>query len=514
MGWAASLGIALLSAIVGLVGSGLVALLAVDWYRITSREGASGFFVVGMGLVGAFCGGAIGTVVSRLAAAGSAPGFWKALGVSLGVIVGILGVIAGAARLLADVPPEIEGESVWLQVEVRLPDGVPATQGPKPGKDALWLGSLRRFLSGSLGSRQGILFTGDARPVPGGREVTGFVEVFTGRGRPVLDVILDGARVSPYVLSLPGNPGPGQREWSDWLAVPRRDGNPPVEPLTYRYRLLKRSDPVRTEVIGPFEVDTIAHGIFSSDDRSRYRFSAFSTFRVRHRGRPVSLDTEGAEPPGQGAPKTGRGPGTARAVIAVTGPRPALLVAAGDRNSPGQIDLLVDDGGALRLTRVAPGGHEVVVHELTFDRVRLAAWRERLGVRGWVDRTGLDHEGLFLVEETAVLDTRTLAVYRFKVPDRIEAVPRVPPLGLSPDGRCLVRFGYAEGDRRRPVLLVTGFLAGTTYAVPVEAERTGVPDDGRLDRLDLEWLDRHFTWQRGGDGRDVLAAREGAPADR
>ncbi len=342
--------------------------------------------------------------------------------------------------------------------------------------------------------------------------MTGFVEVFTSRGRPVLDVILDGARVSPYVLSLPGTPGPGQRQWSDWLSEPRRDGKPEVTSLTYRYRLLKRSEPVRTEALGPFEVDTIAHGLFASDDRSRYPFSAFSTFQVRHRGRPVSLEAKGAEPPGPGASKTGRDPGTARAVIAVTGPLPALLVAAGDRDSPGQIDLLADDGGKLRITRVAPGGYEVVIHEVTSDRVRLAAWRERLGVRGWVDRTGLDHEGLFLVDDTAVLDTRTLAVYRFQVPDDIEVVPRVPPLGLSPDGRCLVRFGYAEGDRQRPVLPVTDFLAGTTYAVPVDPERTGFPGDERVDQLDHEWLDRHFTWERGGDGRDVLAVREGAPA--
>ena len=344
--------------------------------------------------------------------------------------------------------------------------------------------------------------------------MTGFVEVFTSRGRPVLDVILDGARASRYVLPLPGNPGPAQRQWSSWLPEPRRDGKPPFTPLTYRYRLLKRSEPVRTEVLGPFEVDTIAHGIFPSEGRSRYPLSAYSTFRIRHRGRPVSLTTQGAEPSGPGTSETGRRPGAASAVIAVTGPRPALLVAAGEWNSPGEIDLLEDDGGKLRVTRVDSGGGEVALHEVTSDPVRLAAWRERLGVRGWVDRTGLDHDGLFLVRDTAVLDTRTLAVYRFQVPDKIEVVPRVPPLGLSPDGRCLVRFGYAEGDRQRPVLPVTDFLGGTTYAVPVDPERTGLPGDERLDRLDHEWLERHFAWQRGGDGRDVLAAREGAPPGR
>jgi hypothetical protein len=52
MHWFLSIFIGILTAVVGAIGAGFVANAAVDWYHITSREGASGYFVVFMGLVG------------------------------------------------------------------------------------------------------------------------------------------------------------------------------------------------------------------------------------------------------------------------------------------------------------------------------------------------------------------------------------------------------------------------------------------------------------------------------
>ena len=52
MYWFLSIFIGILTAVVGAIGAGFVANAAVDWYHITSREGAPGYFVVFMGLVG------------------------------------------------------------------------------------------------------------------------------------------------------------------------------------------------------------------------------------------------------------------------------------------------------------------------------------------------------------------------------------------------------------------------------------------------------------------------------
>jgi hypothetical protein len=52
MSWLLSIFIGLPAAAVGCLGAGVVAGLCVDWYRISSFEGASGYFVVFMALLG------------------------------------------------------------------------------------------------------------------------------------------------------------------------------------------------------------------------------------------------------------------------------------------------------------------------------------------------------------------------------------------------------------------------------------------------------------------------------
>ena len=79
MTWLASIAVAILSGLLTMVAAGFVATLAVDWHRISSFEGNSGYFVVGLGLVGLVGGLLVGFVVSRYLG----PGFFKALGLSL-----------------------------------------------------------------------------------------------------------------------------------------------------------------------------------------------------------------------------------------------------------------------------------------------------------------------------------------------------------------------------------------------------------------------------------------------
>ena len=52
MSWLGTVGIAVLTAAFGALLSGIVASLAVDWYRISSFEGGSGYFVIFIALGG------------------------------------------------------------------------------------------------------------------------------------------------------------------------------------------------------------------------------------------------------------------------------------------------------------------------------------------------------------------------------------------------------------------------------------------------------------------------------
>ena len=66
MSWPLTLLIALLA---GIVATGCMVLVTcgwVDWYRISSREGASGYFVIYISLLGGFVGALVGAIVALL----------------------------------------------------------------------------------------------------------------------------------------------------------------------------------------------------------------------------------------------------------------------------------------------------------------------------------------------------------------------------------------------------------------------------------------------------------------
>lgn len=125
MGWLLSLVVALLTAVAGCLGAGFLADVCVGWYRISSREGGSGYFILFMGLLGLVAGFVVGLICARVVAASAQPGFLKALGLGLGASAGLLAVIAALAWLAADFPPRLEGRLLVVEAEVRLPPGRP-----------------------------------------------------------------------------------------------------------------------------------------------------------------------------------------------------------------------------------------------------------------------------------------------------------------------------------------------------------------------------------------------------
>src|SRR5690349_15554225 len=123
MSWLSSVVVGVLTAVIGGIAAGTIAALAVEWYSITSREGASGFFVLGFVLLAVIVGFIVGMVGSRIVAAGPNPGFLKALGYAQLAMLGTIGLIGGIARLLADVGPRIGGKDLMVNVEFRWPRG-------------------------------------------------------------------------------------------------------------------------------------------------------------------------------------------------------------------------------------------------------------------------------------------------------------------------------------------------------------------------------------------------------
>ena len=486
MSWPASLAVGVLTAAAGALVAAVVASLVVDWYRVSGFEGGSAYFVVGFGLLGLVAGGVLGLVVARVVAAGAHPGFVRAQVIALGAIVGIALVAGGTARALADVPPTLDGETLLLAVEVRWPAGQPLPPADDTSDARLSLGSVGRFSRVERASKVGPLWRTDARVEDGRWVMPGAIELFTNRGVRVLVVELDARTHVGFRLPMGGAPRRADLRWSPWLPRARADGGAAAPGgLTYRYRVQRRSESVRAETIGPFEVRTIASRFDPDRADDRSVVAATASFAVRHGGAPV--------------PVTG-----VASVAVIAGPRPALLV-VGDHGDAGSgCQLLVADGPRVRVERVADCGGVSDAQPITADASRFPAALTPRRVRGNVDRTTFDTPGLYLVHDM-LLDTRTLTVRHVAADSSAYPVASLPPLSLSPDGRSFVRLTSTAGADGRMQLTVFDVLGDGPYSLPID---TAHAHAGNLEGFDPAWLARHFVWRRGSGGVDRLVARD------
>ncbi len=497
MSWLASILVAVLTAAVGTLAGGYVASLCVDWYHISGREGGSGYFIVAMGLLGLLTGVVVGLVAARVVAAHPDPGFLKALGLALGVHLGVIGAIGAVARLVADIPPTIDGEMLLLAVELRYPAEWTTSPATDTTEGYLELHSVPAFSHTVRATERGALWKEDAHLVDGRWVVPGAVNVFTSRGSRMLSVHLGDDSVDGFLVPLPGHPGRRDLAWSDWLPREGKGGPPRAKGLNYRFRVQRWSEPVRTQAVGKFEVQTIASQFYEEAVDGKNTTVAVARFRVRFGGQPVVMGSDSAAESVD-----------ADQVAVLPGPAPALLVHLDPAQASGECYLLSADDLRARVDSLPGCGGVSQPEILTSDNERFHAGQKVKPVRGRIDRVSFQQPGLFLLGHT-VLDTRSLAVRPF-TPDTVYVgIPAVPPLALSPDGRSFVRFAYgpnADGlnSEEFPALVVTDLVAGHHYARPIDAARMRFPD---FEALDPAWVDHHFTWERGADGVDLLVQR-------
>jgi len=495
MSWLLSILVGFLTAAAGGVIAGAIASGAVSWYRISSFEGGSGYFVVGMIILGLMAGLLIGVIGARIVAAGPNPGFLKALGVGVGVVVGLGVLIGGAARLLADVPPTVGGQELHVMVEVRWPEGEPVPD-PESTRARIALGSVSgaRVLRGSS---DGPLWLGDVRLEEGRQVVPGAVELFTERGKRVIDIQVGDSSLAGFLLPIPRRPGRRHFEWSPWYPTPRGGSEPwPPHKFSIRYRIQPRDQPVRVDRIGDFEVATIAWGFWAE---SGGRLAASAEHLISHRGQPVdfAVDTAGNGPVPGAAHR-------AQAVGVVGGATPALVAAVPGQAASRHCYLVVPAGDSARVERIGPCGYTVDADLLTSDTARFWAHRSRTTVRGTIDRVTYREPGRYQVGD-AVLDTRRLTIQPLpQFPSETSQPSDVPPLGISPDERSLVRFVYHGYSVSTTVLLDVDLVAGTATMLPIDRNRMRYAEGSELDPA---WVLHHFEWVRGADGIDRLRER-------
>jgi hypothetical protein len=240
MTWLTSIFAALLTGVASLLLAGLISNACVPWYSVSSREGAAGYFVIFTAIGGGIAGFIIGLITARLVAANYGPGFLKEFAAALGIVLLISGVAALLCRLLADVPPTIDGQELTLEVEFRFPASTnTATPPTAEGEWTFQLASLAGYTQRN--SDTGKVATDQARLESGRWIVPTEVYLFTERGKRSVGLYRsDTKEVFSFLLPLPRHPGKVFEEWSDW--IPRQQANGqlwPADKISCRFRIQK-----------------------------------------------------------------------------------------------------------------------------------------------------------------------------------------------------------------------------------------------------------------------------------
>lgn len=500
MSWPASIFSALLTGLLALFVGGVIAAMAVDWYHISGREGESGYFVAAIAILSFGAGVLIGLITARMVAGGAHPGFLRALGISLGLVIGIGALSLGLTRALADVPPEIDGEPLLLAVEIRWPEGqkeAPRAEGTDEA--SIGLHSIPYFSHTVRASEYGPLWMEDAHQVEGRWVVPGAVSVFTSRGTRMLTVNTGGKDTPGFQVRLPAFPRKKNLEWSGWEPNFRPGVKVPPDLVSFRYRVQRVSSPIRTESLEPFEVVTTASWFHQEQQEGRTVNAAGASFALRYRGQPLVIE-------GKTSATTDATERFERIddVALLTGPRPAFLIHVDPPDGAGYCYLVAEEGDKARIDFVSSATSRMKGQVLTSDTALFRAAATWKPVDGRIDRISYANPGLYRIG-SAVVDTRQLTVRHVTADSTVYDIPAVPPLGLSPDGRSFVTYvQLSDTQPPRPMLLVTDAVANRPYTLPIDPARMRY---AKFESLDPAWLDHHFEWTRGADGVDHLAER-------
>lgn len=253
MGVLKAIAIGLVNAILGMFCAGGIAMLCVEWYRITSFEGASGYFVVMTALLGLVAGFFIGLIGALFLFAKRMTPPWAALGYVTGGTVLLAGMITAGAYLRADLPPKIDGRELMLEFEVRFPENfTPPTQ-----EERAYVVVTRDH--GNRSQRLGDLRFSDARREDGALIVPASVYLHTSDRGKALGVVVGDRTPQYHNLPVPAKPTRADMEWSAWLPGPSfgdLEKIPASERLPVRYRVQFYTPPIAEPETTPEEAAT------------------------------------------------------------------------------------------------------------------------------------------------------------------------------------------------------------------------------------------------------------------
>lgn len=245
MSWFVSIATGVLTGAFGAACALLAAIAAVEWLRVSSFEGAAGYFVILNAFFGFIGGLVIGIVASRFLGGPGWPGFFMGLGWSALLMGGAVAIVSGFAWLTADREPLVAGRPLDLLVEISAPAGLQAAVLAETKDLTDYYRPSVTF--GARDHRESRFLDLVESPEEDGRWVffSGRFEIDSSRDDRDVGADLRAVETQFFDIPLPGRPDP-MSDWSEWLTAPYRSNRAPVpaeEAFSLRYRVVPRPEP-------------------------------------------------------------------------------------------------------------------------------------------------------------------------------------------------------------------------------------------------------------------------------
>jgi len=230
--------IALLTAIAGAVLSIAASLYLTELYHVSDFEGGRGMLIFfALAPLGFIVGLVIGLIVALLSRGTGFSGFAKAQGIAFGIIISLSAIVSGILYLAADHPPTLDGKSLVLEFELKIPPtlNLPAKPSVQTLHASLYANDRDNRYAlldyDKIATRDGFVF------------VFGKASLLSQTFNRDLLVSIESEAASQFIkLKLRAKPTKEDEAWSDWMTATERADLSPV-PETDRIAVHYRVQP-------------------------------------------------------------------------------------------------------------------------------------------------------------------------------------------------------------------------------------------------------------------------------
>ena len=246
MSWLITIVAGVLGSLAAGAGMFAIAFLWVKWFQISSFEGASGYFIVGLALLGAVVGLVLSIMVARVAHVQIGREWYIQIGAAIVAVATSLLIVLAISYLQADLTPDLGGQDIVVVWEVRLPKEIdttfPDNADPREWNDEELRLQLVSVVGGTSGLSGEASFDRKAFSLENGQWILpARVPLFTSKGDLCVNLKLAG-RDDGFWPPFKPTLSPSYIQWSGWLRTANStEASDDSSATMYRFKFEKQS---------------------------------------------------------------------------------------------------------------------------------------------------------------------------------------------------------------------------------------------------------------------------------